>query len=363
MATKRDYYEVLDVPRTATEEEIKRAFRKMAFQYHPDHNREDGATEKFKEVNEAYETLSSPEKRTLYDRVGHRGTEASGRGFEGFDVFGGLGGIFEAFFGGAAASPRTRGPQAGADLRYRFTITFEEAMKGMARELEVERWESCSLCHGTRLKQGSHPQGCPNCQGTGQVRRMQQSLFGQFVNITVCERCHGEGSVITDPCPQCRGTGRGKMKRHLRVTIPAGVDEGSQIRMRGEGEVGNEGGPPGDTYITISLKPHKLFRREGTDVIYNLPLNITQAALGDEIEVPTVEGKAKLKIPSGTQTGTVFKLKGKGFPHLPPRGGRGDQRVRVFVLTPRSLKGKERHLLQELAGSLGKPAVDQPFFE
>jgi molecular chaperone DnaJ len=363
MANKRDYYDLLDVPRTATEEEIKRAFRKLAFKYHPDHNQEDGAGDKFKEINEAYEVLSHPERRARYDRFGHRGTETQGRGFEGFDIFGGFGDIFDAFFGGTATATRPRGPRGGADLRYRFTVTFEEAMKGVERELEVERSESCSLCHGTRLRPGSKPQTCPNCQGSGQVRRVQQSLFGQFVNIAACERCHGEGMVISDPCPHCRGKGREKVKRRLRVAVPAGVDEGSQIRLGGEGEAGSDRGPSGDIYITISLKPHKLFRREGDDVLYTLPLNIVQATLGDEVEVPTVEGSDRLKMPSGTQTGTVFKLKGKGFPHLPPRGGRGDQRVGIFVVTPRSLNGKERRLLQELAASLAKPPTDQPLFD
>ncbi|MBM2831776.1 MAG: molecular chaperone DnaJ [Dehalococcoidia bacterium] len=359
MSDKRDYYEVLGLPRTATEEEIKRAFRKLAFQYHPDHNSDGGSGDKFKEINEAYEVLSNADKRAQYDRFGHAAAGAGGRGFEGFDAFGGFGDIFDAFFGGAATTSRAREPRVGADLRYRFTVTFEEAMRGVERELEVERLEVCSLCHGTRLKQGSQAQKCPNCQGSGQVRRVQQSFFGQFVNVAPCERCRGEGAIITDHCPQCRGSGREKMKRRLVVDIPAGVDDGSQIRLRGEGEAGGGGGPPGDIYIAVSMQPHKLFRREEDNVLYNLPINIAQAALGDEVETPTVEGSARVKIPAGTQTGTVFKLKGKGFPHLTHRDGRGDQLVKVFVVTPRSLKDKERRLLQELAASLGKPSADQ----
>lgn len=354
MAEKRDYYEVLGVPRSATEEDVKRAFRKLAFQYHPDHNKEDGSADKFKEVNEAYEVLSNAEKRARYDRFGHAGTESfGGQGFEGFETFGGLGDIFEAFFGGTATA--ARGPRAGEDLRYRVSVTFEEAMRGATREVEIERTERCSVCGGNGAAPGTQRMRCPNCQGSGQVKRVQQSLFGRFVNVAACERCRGMGTIISQPCSQCRGSGRERQRRKLEIEIPSGVDEGSQVRLKGQGEMGVDGGPPGDLYIVVSVQPHKLFERQGNDVLYELPINIAQAALGVEVEVPTVEGGARLKVPPGTQGGAAFKLKGKGFPNL-RSGGRGDQVVRVSVVTPRKLNDKERRLLQELAESLGKSA-------
>ncbi len=272
MATKRDYYEVLGTARNATGEEIRRAFRKLAFQYHPDRNRNDGAEEKFKEVNEAYEVLSDPDKRTAYDRFGHGGAEGVfGRSFEGFN-FGGFGDIFDAFFGGATTATR-QAPQQGADLHYRFTITFEEAAFGCEKEANILRTENCSLCQGIGCKPGSQPSRCPNCNGTGQVRRVQQSIFGRFTSTTTCSQCHGEGRIITEPCPQCRSTGKEKRQRSISVKIPAGVDDNTQIRLKGEGEMGTRGGSSGNLYIILSVRPHQFFTRDGDNILYELRIN------------------------------------------------------------------------------------------
>jgi molecular chaperone DnaJ len=357
MPAKRDYYEVLGVGRDATDEGIKKAFRKLAFQYHPDHNKNDGAEESFKEVNEAYQVLSDTEKRAAYDRYGHGGAESVfGRGFEGFD-FGGLGDIFDAFFGGATTTTR-QAPRRGADLRYDMTISFEEAASGCERKITIPRVENCSLCHGIRAKPGSKPGRCANCNGTGQVRRVQQSIFGQFTNISTCGQCHGEGSIITEVCPQCRGAGRERRESEVVVRIPAGVDTGSQVRLRGEGEAGTRGGARGDLYIIISVSEHEFFIRDGDNIIYELPVNFTQAALGAEVEVPTLDGNHRLKIPAGSQTGHLFRLKNKGFPNVSGRG-RGDELVILVAVTPESLTDKQKKLLQELEKSFAEAGIPQ----
>jgi molecular chaperone DnaJ len=351
MAVKRDYYEVLGVSKDASSEEIKRAFRKLAFQYHPDRNREDGAEAKFKEVNEAYEVLSDADKRAAYDRFGHGGAEGFfGRGFEGFD-FGGFGDIFEAFFGGTGTATR-QAPKRGNDLRYKMSVSFEEAALGCEKEIDITRTERCSTCHGTGSNPGSQPSRCPSCDGTGQIRRVQRSLFGQFINTAVCSQCHGEGRLITDPCRDCKGTGFQKRKRRISVKVPAGVDDGNGIRLSGEGDAGSRGGSSGNLYVVLSVARHDFFTRDGDDVLFELPVNFAQAALGTEVEVPTLYGKSKLKIPSGSQTGKVFRLKDKGIPHL-HRGGCGDQLVILRVVTPESLTKEQRHLFEELAKSLG----------
>jgi len=357
MPEKRDYYEVLGVGRDATDEDIRRAFRKLAFKYHPDHNQEDKTGEKFKEVNEAYEVLSNPDKRAAYDRFGHSGAQGLfGQGFEGFD-FGGFGDIFDAFFGGMGTSRQA--PQRGEHLRYRMTITFEEAALGCRKEITITRTEPCSMCGGTGSKPGSSPIKCPNCGGSGQVRRVQQSLFGRFAHTVPCPQCHGSGRIITDPCPQCHGSGLEQHRRKIVVDIPAGVDNGSQIRLSGEGEAGTRGGPAGDIYITLLVKEHPFFTRRNDDIIYELPVNFAQAALGTEVEVPTLKGNARLKIPAGSQTGQVFKLKGQGVPHL-RGGGRGDQLISLFVATPDSLTKKQRQLLEELGEELGPENMPKP---
>jgi len=358
MPTKRDYYEVLSVGRNATDEEIKRAFRKLAFKYHPDHNREDGAVEKFKEINEAYEVLADHDKRATYDRFGHGGAEGLfGQGFEGFG-FGGFGDIFEAFFGGATTTTRQT-PRRGADLRYDLTITFEEAAFGCEKEISISRTENCSLCQGVGSKPGSQPSRCPNCNGTGQVQRVQQSIFGRFATTTTCSQCHGEGRIITEPCPQCRGTGKEKHQRSILAKIPAGVDDGSQLRLNGEGDAGLRGGPSGNLYVTLSVSPHEFFVRDGDNILYELPVNFAQAALGAEVEVPTLGSQTKLKIPAGSQTGKVFRLKGEGVSHL-NRSRRGDQLVTLLVVTPESLTKKQRQLLEELANSFGPENMPPP---
>ena len=363
MATKRDYYDVLGLGRSASEEEIKRAFRRLALQYHPDRNKEDGAEGRFKEINEAYEVLSDPDKRASYDRFGHVG-EGFGRGFEGFDIFRGFGDIFDAFFGGATTATR-RGPQVGADLRYGLAISFEEAVFGCEKEIEIRRIENCSLCHGVGSEPGSQPSRCPECNGTGQVRRVQRSVFGRFVNVTTCDRCGGDGRVITDPCHQCRGSGKEEKERRIALKIPAGVDDGSQIRLSGEGNAGSWGGGPGDLYVSLSVREHPFLKRRGDDILYDLPINFAQAALGDDVEVPTVESPVTLKIPQGTQTGRIFRLREKGVPHL-RGGGRGDQLVMVHVVTPQSLDEEQRRLVKELAKTLGKatmPREEKGFFQ
>jgi molecular chaperone DnaJ len=349
--TKRDYYEVLGVPRNATDEDIKKAFRKLAFKYHPDHNSEQDAGEKFKECNEAYQVLCDHDRREAYDRYGHRDGEGMyGRGFEGFD-FNGFGDIFEAFFGGATAAGR-QAPQRGANLHSEVTVSFEEAARGTEREMPITRIENCANCQGTGAKPGSKPTRCSNCNGTGRVRRVEQSIFGRFSSVSACRQCRGEGFVITDPCPECKGTGQEKKRRTLKVKIPAGIADGLQIRLSGEGNAGSKGGSAGDLYVAVTVAPHKLFSRDGDDIHYQLVLNIAQAALGAEIAVPTLGGETKLKVPAGSQTGTVFRLKGQGMPHL-ERNGRGDELVDLFVSVPEKLSREQRALLEKLSLVLG----------
>jgi len=355
MATnKRDYYEVLGVSRSATEDELKKAFRRLAKQYHPDANKEQGAEARFIEVNEAYEVLSDPQKRAAYDRYGHAGVNGmGGMGAGGFSDFGGfssINDIFETFFASAGAGTQRRGgTQRGADLRYDLTITFEEAVFGCQKEIELPRWETCPTCRGNGAQPGTSTTRCSACQGTGEIRRVQQSIFGQFVNVSMCERCRGEGRVITTPCEKCRGQGRVRNNRRVVVNIPAGVDDGINVRVTGEGEVSARGGTPGNLYVILTVKPHQFFKRQGNDILYELPISFTQAALGDEVEVPTVDGKTTtLKIPAGTHTNRSFRLKGMGVPVV-HSSARGDQHVIVKVVTPSSLTPEQKRLLEEFA--------------
>jgi molecular chaperone DnaJ len=350
--TKRDYYEVLGVARNASEDELKRAFRKLARQYHPDVNKSPDAEVRFKEIGEAYEVLSDPQKRRIYDQFGHAGLDSQGYGgFQGFEGFGSFADIFEqfdTFFGGAGRGRTRRSPQRGADLRYDLTITFEEAVFGTEKTLEIPRFETCGVCKGSGAEPNTEPTICPQCKGSGEMRRVQQSVFGQFVNVTTCGRCHGEGRIISAPCHACHGQGRVHKSRKLTVKIPAGVDSGQQIRLSGEGEAGPKGGPPGNLYVVLEVKPHRYFKREGSDIFFELPISFAQAALGDQVEVPTIDGSEVLTIPAGTQTGKTFRLREKGIPHL--RGmGRGDQYVTVRVRTPTQLSPRERYLFEELA--------------
>jgi molecular chaperone DnaJ len=354
MAAKRDYYEVLGVSRNATEEEIKKAFRRLARQYHPDVNKEKGAEARFKEINEAYEVLGDAQKRAAYDRFGHAGVGAgAGAGganpFEGFG-FGSFNDLFEQLFASAAGASGARrtGTQRGADLKYELTISFEDAVRGCQKEIEIPRWDSCSTCRGSGAQPGTSTQRCAACQGTGEIRRVQQSIFGQFVNVMVCDRCRGEGRVITTPCERCKGQGRVRGVRRVAVNIPAGVDDGINVRVTGEGEVPPRGGTPGNLYVSLTVRPHEYFKRQGTDILYEMPVSFSDAALGADLEVPTLDGNEHLKIPNGTQSGRVFRLKGKGVPVV-HSSSRGDELVVVKVVTPQTLTARQKELLKEFA--------------
>ncbi len=367
MAVKRDYYEILGVSREASADDLKRAFRKLAMQYHPDRNPDDPASiERFKECGEAYEVLSDPGKRRSYDMFGHAGVnQGAGSGFSGFEGFGGFGDIFETFFGGGAGGgARGRAPAArGDDLRYDLSIAFEEAYQGTDKEIDVPRLVGCERCSGDGAEPGSGFATCAACGGAGQVRRQAQSIFGSVVNIVACPSCRGEGRTLESPCTGCRGQGRLERRKRLRIKIPAGVDTGSQIRLTGEGEAGFRGGPPGDLYIVLRVKQHPQLRRQEQDMVYELHINIVQAALGDRIEVPTVDGPVEVTIPPGTQYGQTFRLPGKGMPHV-RNGRRGDQFVVAQVVVPRDLGPEQRTLLKKVGGLTGKPEkISRGFFE
>ena len=360
MATaKADFYDTLGVSRDATADQIKRAFRKLAMEYHPDRNKADGAEARFKEASEAYEVLSDPEQRARYDRFGHAGLNGmdAGRGFDGTD-YGGFGDIFDAFFGGTATR-RGREAQRGADRRVDLDITFEEAAFGTEREIELERVERCVRCAGSGSEPGSTPARCPNCEGSGQVRRVSKSFFGQFVNIGTCAQCRGEGRIVTDPCKDCKGGGRERKMKNLVVAIPGGISDGSRMRLAGEGDTGLHGGPPGHLYAYISVDPHPHFVRDEENLVYDLELNPAQASLGCEAEIPTLDGDpASLKVPAGTQNGRIFTLKGKGVTRL-HANGRGDLLVRTNVVVPTELTDEQRELMKKLADSFGTPVSDK----
>lgn len=372
--SKRDYYEVLGVAKSASDDEIKKAFRKLARKYHPDVNRDNPkeAEEKFKEVNEAYEVLSDTGRRQQYDQFGHAAFDAaSGGGAGGFGGFGGgagaggFGDIFDMFFGqGGFGGNRPPGPERGADLRYDLELTFEQAAFGLETEIQAPRTEDCSACQGSGAAPGTHPETCSHCRGTGQTQVVQNTPFGRMVNVKMCDHCRGEGKIVKTPCKECHGRGKVRNRRRIKVKIPGGVDTGSRLRVAREGESGSRGGPPGDLYVYIFVKPHKLFTREGDDVICEVPISIVQATIGDEIEVPTLDGKVKLRIPEGTQSGTAFRLKEKGVVHLRGRG-RGDQHVRVKVVTPRKINDRQRELLAEFAriGGEGVNPEEKGFFK
>lgn len=355
MATsRRDYYEVLGVSRDASQEEIKRAFRRLARQYHPDVNQTKDAEEKFKEINEAYEVLSDPEKRAAYDRFGHAGlglgAEANGGPFGGFGDFGFD--LFDTLFGMGTRGART-GPQRGADLRFDVTIDFEEAYRGTEREIEIPRHETCPRCRGRRAEPGTQMARCTTCGGTGEIRRVQRSFLGQFVTVTTYDHCGGEGWILVEPCHECHGSGLVRRTHRFSVHIPAGVSDGAQIRLSGEGEAGVRGGPPGNLYILVHVRPHPVFRREDDDLLMDLDINVAQAALGDELEIDGMGEVLTLKIPPGTQSGRVFRFREKGFPHL--RGtGRGDLLVRVNVRIPTNLTEEQKRLFKELARTLDR---------
>jgi molecular chaperone DnaJ len=365
MSDKRDYYEVLGVAKGASQNEIKKSYRRLARKYHPDVSQADGAEAKFKEINEAYEILADEQKRSMYDRFGHAGVSNNAGGFGGFD-FGGFRDPFEIFeevfggFGGFSRGARRQShrPRRGADLRYELNLEFEEAVFGTEKEIEVPRQETCSTCNGSRAEAGTSPIRCPECNGTGEVRRQS----GFFINISTCPRCQGQGEIITSPCKECQGRGSVVKTRHLSVKIPGGVDDSTQIRLSGEGESGVYGGPPGNLYVVIKVKRHSYFRRSDHTIHLELAVNITQAALGDEVEVPTLDGNELMTIPAGTQTGDVIRLRGKGVPRLRRDGttsSRGDQVVTIQVRTPTNLTKEQRHFLLELGKTLDREVVPQ----
>ncbi|MFO7916796.1 MAG: molecular chaperone DnaJ [Anaerolineae bacterium] len=355
---KRDYYEILGVSRQASKSEIRAAYRKLARENHPDVSDAPNAEERFKEINEAYQILNDDERRAVYDRYGHSGLDRSGMrgGFEGFDSFED---IFDSFFGfGRAGTTQQGGPRRGSDLRYDLEITFEEAVFGCSKELEISRMQTCPHCGGTGAEPGTRPTRCPECNGTGQVRHAQRSIFGSFVNVTTCPRCGGRGEIIETPCSECHGSRRIEKTQKISVDIPAGVDDGMRIRLAGEGESGLDGGPAGNLYVVVHVKEHRYFRRRDEDILLNINVNVAQAALGDEITVPTLNGERELGIPAGTQTGAVFRLKGEGVPRLQGTG-RGDEIVIVNVEIPEMLDEHQKELFAELGETLGDEITPQ----
>ncbi|HZG14660.1 MAG TPA: molecular chaperone DnaJ [Candidatus Bathyarchaeia archaeon] len=368
---KRDYYEVLGVGKDASADEIKKAYRKLARQYHPDVNKEADAEEKFKEVKEAYDVLSDDQKKAHYDRFGHQDPNQGfgGGGFGGFDGagMGGFGDIFDMFFGGGGGRRNPNAPRKGSDLQFSLQVEFTEAIFGKEVDVEIPKEAECDTCHGSGAKAGSGVETCKTCNGSGQQEVVANTPFGRIVNRRVCQTCEGKGKVIKEKCGSCRGSGRVKVRRKIHLNIPAGVDDGAQLRVAGEGEPGANGGPPGDLYVVLRVKSHEFFERDGNDIYCKVPITFAQAALGDEVEVPTVDGKVKLKVPAGTQTETIFRLRGHGVPYL--RGnGRGDQHVKVRIVTPAKMTERQKELLREFAGisgdaPLGVAHEDEGFFE
>lgn len=356
MAEKRDYYEVLGLQKGASEEDIKKAFRKMAMKYHPDRNPDDKeAEEKFKEVNEAYSILSDPDKKSKYDRFGHAGVDPNA-GFGGFGGggagFGGFEDIFDMFsgfggFGGGGRQNRANQPMKGRDLQKAVTITFEEAAFGVKKDIEITKYVKCSTCNGEGAKPGTEKKTCPTCGGSGQVSQVQRTAFGTFQNVSTCSHCNGTGQIIEEPCVDCKGTGKVRKTIKLSIDIPAGVDNESVIPIRGQGEPGVNGGPNGDLYLVISVKPHKMFQRQGDDLYIEMPITFDQAALGAELVVPTLEGKVSYKIPAGTQPGTVFRLKEKGIKKV-RREAKGDLYVKVNLEVPTKLNSKQKKAVTEM---------------
>ncbi len=369
---KRDYYEVLGVSKGASDDEIKKAYRKLAKKYHPDMNPGDKEAEaKFKEVNEAYSILSDSEKRARYDQFGHAGVDPNygaggpGGGFGGFDMGDiDLGDIFGSFFGGGfggfggSATSRRNGPQKGESLRASLTISFEEAAFGCEKEINLNRTEECEACHGSGAEPGTTAETCPDCRGTGVVRVQQRTGGFAFSSTAPCSRCRGTGKIIHTPCKACGGSGSVKKTKRVTVSIPAGIDDGQAISLRGQGNAGKNGGPAGDLIVAVHVKPHPQFHRDGTTVLYEQPVTFYQAVMGAELEIPTIDGKVKYNLPAGTQTGTTFRLRGKGIPELRGRG-RGDQYVTVRVQVPTSLNGEQKEALRAFAEAMGEDVPEE----
>ena len=360
----RDYYEVLGVDKGADAHTLKTAYRKLAMQYHPDRNPDNPEAEaKFKEINEAYEVLSDDTKRANYDQFGHDGPQGFG-GAGGFGGFGGFGGggvedIFDMFgdmFGGGfggSSRPRRRGPERGADIRQDITITFEEAAFGVKKSIKINRTEECSECNGSGAKSGTSKKTCPTCNGAGEVRTAQRTPFGNIMSTRVCSTCQGDGEVLESPCPKCNGQGKTRKVKTIEIDIPAGIDNDQMIKLSNQGDVGSKGGPRGDLYVAVRVMPHTLFTRDGFDIYFEMPITFAQAALGDEVEIPTLHGNVIYNIPEGTQTGTVFRLREKGIQKM-RSNSKGDQYVKVIVDTPKKLNDKQKQLLKEFARECGE---------
>ncbi|HON35818.1 MAG TPA: molecular chaperone DnaJ [Methanothrix sp.] len=360
MPDKKDYYEVLGVSKDASEKDIKAAYRKLAMKHHPDRSDDPGAEERFKELSEAYAVLSDSDKRQKYDQFGHAGINSQysqedlfrGVNFEDLLRGFGMGGesIFDMFFGGGGGR---RGPARGRDLRYDIDLTLEQAARGLETTIEVPRTESCPKCQGSGAKPGTTPVTCSNCRGSGQVTRAQNTPFGQMVTSTTCPTCGGRGEIITSPCEDCSGSGRVRKSRKINIKVPAGVEDGQHLKLRGQGDSAGPKGVSGDLYVVINILPHRIFQRMDSDLIMESPISFTQAALGADLEVPTLNGRARIKVPAGTQTGTVFRLRGKGMPRLHGTGS-GDLHVRVRINTPSALTARQKQLLEELAEEFGE---------
>ncbi len=365
--TKRDYYEVLGVGRSASDDEIKKAYRKLALQYHPDRNKAPEATERFKEATEAYQVLSDAEKRSAYDRYGHAAFDRSAGSVD-FSNFVGLSieDLFESFFGAPGARGARQRVQRGQDLRYDIQLTLEEAVFGTTREISLQKNVTCTRCEGNGMEPGSQPVKCPKCEGSGEIRRVQQSIFGQFVNVTLCDRCGGEGQIVSDPCHECQGRGTVRSKATIAIEVPQGADDGLQIRLNGQGEPAPRGGVPGHLYVVLHVQPHRFFKRQGNDLLLEVPVNVAQATLGDEFRVPTLDGKElTVKIPAGTQSGRIVRIRGEGVPYLREHG-RGDLQVHIKVRIPTELSEEQKKLFKQLSTTFGTdnaPSENKSFFD
>ena len=369
-STKRDYYEVLSVSRSCSDDDIKKAYRRLALQFHPDRNNAPEATERFKEATEAYQVLSDAEKRSAYDRYGHAAFERSGgAGTVDFSNFVGLSieDLFESFFGTPGQRGARQRVQRGQDLRYDLHLTLEEAVFGTSKEIGLTKHATCARCTGSGMEPGSQRTKCNKCEGSGEIRRMQQSIFGQFVNVTLCDRCNGEGQVISDPCTECQGRGVVRAKQTVAVEVPPGADEGIQLRLTGQGEPAPRGGVAGHLYVVLHVQPHRFFKRQGNDLLLEMPINVAQATLGDEFSIPTLDAKeVSLKVPAGTQSGRIVRIRGEGVPFLREHG-RGDLQVHIKVRTPTELTDEQKKLFRQLATTFGNgtnvPAENKSFFD
>ena len=360
MATPRDFYDVLGVPRGAGDDEIKRSFRKLAQQWHPDVNTSAEADIRFKEINEAYQVLSDPQRRQAYDMFGHAGVGGAGEGFDPFGQggfqggFQGFGDLFDAVFGGAAGGGRRPRVPTGADLRYDLELTFAESIAGVEKEIEFTALSRCDTCAGRGAEPGTEPITCPRCQGSGELRQVRSTMLGQMVNVSACDRCRGTGTIVETPCHTCRGEARVERKRTLNVTVPAGIDDGHQVRLSGEGEAAPRGGVPGNLYVVVHVAQHAQLKRRDTELFYELSLSITQAALGARVSVPTADGREQIEVKPGTQAGAEIRLRGRGVPHLRRPGVRGDLHVLVDVRVPNRLTARQHELLELLSAEFGE---------